>query len=611
MGKHTFGPRSILIVVLSMLLTVALAACGDSPTATSAPKPTAPAATTAAATTAAATTVAATTVATTAAATTVAATTAAPTTVAATTAATTAAGLPAPAGLKEIVLGKEIEDLYAKQYASLGITKYDLTVYATDETKEKTAELAALNATGSGYTFAGPAGQTKPFLYNGSLLGFYTKSGSDDLFFSASDAASAIQNLKDGGVSDATIQKIADQLKGKQSTVALVSGKDLVKPLGAAYAQAGSGATPAATSAPLVNGITQVEVSPEVAALFTKSLAGGANANVQVYVSDVDADKLAADVDANVVGTGYKFAAPGQNKPFSVSGTVVGYYTKSGSPDIVFALTPVTADFEKSLPSSGAAPAGLQKFVDAVKGKKNLLTVFSGTNLVQNIFAAVSGGTTTAAATTAAGASSGAGAKATIPSDLTLTGDAVLTLLDKLTTSSNNYKSVKLNMKGKTITAGQSTDLTLSAVVIKPDKVSFDISAAGQKIGFVLIGTDTYLNVGGAWQKVTDEATKAQFAQTLTSINQSTIDKNELKKYAGSTVTVLPDEKVGGVDVGVLEFDTTNAQDPTIKQLGKVTYKFDSQFRVVESIIKSPQAEFDILLTDYDSPSNKIDAPIP
>lgn len=90
--------KKLSLALVILVITSALAACGDTATSTTAPATTA-AATTAAATTAAATTVAATTAAaTTAAATTAAATTAATTTSATTAAATTAAATTAATG---------------------------------------------------------------------------------------------------------------------------------------------------------------------------------------------------------------------------------------------------------------------------------------------------------------------------------------------------------------------------------------------------------------------------------------------------------------------------------------------------------------------------------
>jgi hypothetical protein len=109
---------------------------------------------------------------------------------------------------------------------------------------------------------------------------------------------------------------------------------------------------------------------------------------VKLFTSDDDSTKVGDTTDSALTGQGYVFSIPGLAKPLSQNGGTVGLYSKAGSSDILFTTVPIpdnAADVSKNIP--GIDQAAAQKFADQIKGKKTLLIVMTGPDLLQALLA--------------------------------------------------------------------------------------------------------------------------------------------------------------------------------------------------------------------------------
>lgn len=225
-------------------------------------------------------------------------------------------------------------------------------------------------------------------------------------------------------------------------------------------------------------------------------------------------------------------------------------------------------------------------------------TTAPATTAVPTTAKATTAPATTAAATTAASA----GNKVTVPTDGTFPGD--LAVLQKVLNASNDFKSVKMVLTSS-IAAGPSG----TVIVVKPDNVSVDLTTSGQRQGVISLGKDVYISQDGkTWTKT--DASGFNAVQLIASLNQGSLD--QIKRLAGSTFTVKPDEKLDGKDVGVLELDTATSTGPDAAQLqgGKLIYKYSKQdFHLQQVLVKTSLVDLDTHYVDYDSPNNKVEAP--
>ncbi len=189
---------------------------------------------------------------------------------------------------------------------------------------------------------------------------------------------------------------------------------------GAATTGATVNGIPDATVLPAIPGTTEVKVDSTIQTEVAKQL-GVPTLAVKLLTSDDDVTKLGNATDAALTATGYAFGIPGLAKPLSQNGGTVGLYSKAGSSDILFTAVPIpdnTVDVGKSIPGIDAASA--QKFADQIKGKKTLLIVMTGPNLLQALVQLGQSGTGTITGTP--GAVTGATptvASATLPSGTT------------------------------------------------------------------------------------------------------------------------------------------------------------------------------------------------
>jgi hypothetical protein len=141
-----------------------------------------------------------------------------------------------------------------------------------------------------------------------------------------------------------------------------------------------------------VTGASEVSIDPAFATALKNTVNNprGVDIGIKVYASDSDSATLAANTDAAFVAAGYTYvdaAGAGVTKlsipTGSTSGT--GFYTKSGTPDVIATIGSVE-DMTKN-PPSGVDTALYQRFVDQVKNKKSGLFIISAKGVVAGIVA--------------------------------------------------------------------------------------------------------------------------------------------------------------------------------------------------------------------------------
>lgn len=404
---HKHFKRGYLLILLSLTITLVLAACGDTPTAT--PAATTKAATTAAATTAAPTTAAATTAAPTTAAPTTAATTAAATTAAATTrAATASTGLTftpftSQTGNFTIMMpGKATESVTPTDVAGYKLSLYQYTVQLDNVD-------AVYYATYIDY----PAGiKLDPaVVVKGSLDG---QVGKDGTLLSSKDVTLGQLNGKEAEIlrsgvyfkvrifytSNRLYQLIVGYPSGKQDTASIdtfLKSFQLITP-------------PVATTAADNFSTTEIAFDPAIVAGFTKLLSGTPDLLVKLFVSETTAPELSQALDKYIIASGYQFALPNETKPLkSPNGTAyASFYTKAGLGDVLIGVMAISdnptqlAANLKDLNLPGYDQADQAKLAAQLKGHKSLSFSVVGTGIGKTLFAANSAATPTAAPATSA-----------------------------------------------------------------------------------------------------------------------------------------------------------------------------------------------------------------
>jgi hypothetical protein len=285
---------------------------------------------------------------------------------------------------------------------------------SSDDIAKTTADAQAL-VTGSGYTCT-PLGPGSASLV---LVGC-TASGKLDVFYSISPITdSTISNMSGLTPDDLTKFKAATQ--GKKSIVQLAKGTDLVKTLSAlaggsnsttttaattdtttaaaATTTADASATTTAAAAGTGGGAadwTQVDLSDALQTLVKKQLPTVADVNAAIFVSSDELAKTVTDAQALLTQLSYTC-----NTLVSTQQSSTVTCSASGKLDIVYNI----AVLDDTVVGSFSAAAGFSaddvaKFKAAAQGKKSLVQLVKGTDLVKTLMAMSAGaGATTTAAT--------------------------------------------------------------------------------------------------------------------------------------------------------------------------------------------------------------------
>ena len=333
-----------------------------------------------------------------------------------TSGASTGATAPTIPGTTEIVINPAIQGPLQSGFATAapGVNDLSIKIYSSDDDPDTLVTKTDTAFTGAGYTFGIP-GASKSVKSGNSNLAYYAKAGSPDAFLIIGDPNKDLV----AGLDAKTLQLIAPELGTKKSAVFLVTGTGLIKALGAAGASgtattaasattsavaattAASATTTAAAgtgdtgSALTVKGTTEVTLSTLVAnglkTGFQGSAPGVNDISFQLFGSDDDVDTLVTNADTAFTGGGYAFAIPGATKPIKQGDANVGFYSKSGSPDLFL----IVGDPNKGLGVAGLDASNLQLIAPELKNKKSVMILVTGTGLIKALQSAGSGSTST------------------------------------------------------------------------------------------------------------------------------------------------------------------------------------------------------------------------
>lgn len=186
--------------------------------------------------------------------------TVAPTTAAATastTASSTTTGdVPTISGTNEVKVDSSISAEVAKQ---LGVPTLAVRLYTSDDDTAVVGDHTDAALTAKGYSFGIP-NQTKPISQDNGTVGLYSRSGSDDILFTAVPIpANADVSGSIPGIDAASAQKFTDQVKGKKTLLVVMTGPSLLQALvalgqGSGAQTAAAGTVTVAASTPTVAG---------------------------------------------------------------------------------------------------------------------------------------------------------------------------------------------------------------------------------------------------------------------------------------------------------------------------------------------------------------------
>ncbi|NWJ98498.1 MAG: hypothetical protein HXX20_22335, partial [Chloroflexi bacterium] len=237
-----------------------------------------------------------------------------------------------------------------------------------------------------------------------------------------------------------------------------------------------------------IAGATEIKPSATFGIMLGKLIPGQTNPNVQFYASDDESDKLANNADSAFVEAGYKFGLPGQNKPLKHEHTIVGFYTKSGSPDLLIAAATVqddTSDITKALRVPGMTAEEISRLTEEVKNKRSLMVIIAAPKLLESTLIAAMGNTTPTPDSNSSGPEIGekdvpvyAGSKRIIPASGLVDGVTSLYY-----TSNDNYEKMVVWAKKAFIEKGW----TEVSIFESESKVVTAIT--GKKNGYSLLGT--------------------------------------------------------------------------------------------------------------------------
>lgn len=170
--------------------------------------------------------------------------TVAPTTVAATASGTPTVDIPAITGTTEVQVDSSISAEVAKQ---LGVPTLAVRLYTSDDDGAVVGDHADAALTAKGYSFGIP-NQTKPISQDNGTVGLYSRSGSDDILFTAVPIpANADVSGSIPGIDAASAQKFTDQVKGKKTLLVVMTGPSLLQALVALGQSSGAQTASAAT----------------------------------------------------------------------------------------------------------------------------------------------------------------------------------------------------------------------------------------------------------------------------------------------------------------------------------------------------------------------------
>jgi hypothetical protein len=141
------------------------------------------------------------------------------------------------------------------------------------------------------------------------------------------------------------------------------------------------------TSLSNVNGVKELAVDQEIQTVLAKDFGPDVqDFKLQIFVSDDTPANFIAALDSYATGQGYTFNVPGETKPsVTGGGSAVGFYSKTGSADIMGTASLIGEKPADSLKALGVSEPTAQKFAEQYKGKKSSMVVISAVNLSKGV----------------------------------------------------------------------------------------------------------------------------------------------------------------------------------------------------------------------------------
>jgi hypothetical protein len=289
------------------------------------------------------------------------------------------------AGATEISIDPALATILSHSVPNVKGTDLVVKIYATDNDLATLAASTdtALLATGYAYNDATKTGATKFTVSAGatSVSGFYTKNGAADIFVGLGPATD-LTNNPPPGVDTATYQKFSDQFKNKKNALVVFAATGLLADMKISNASP-SATTPGATaiaSSSAGGGAaawTQVDLSGALQTLLKKQLPSVIDVNVALFVSNDEVAKTVTDAQALLTQQGYTCTALISTPQLS---SVV--CTSAGKLDVAYNITILDDNAINSFTSAGVSADDIAKFKVAAQGKKSIVQLIKGTNLV-------------------------------------------------------------------------------------------------------------------------------------------------------------------------------------------------------------------------------------
>lgn len=253
---------------------------------------------------------------------------------------------------------------------------YDML--ASDEDPQQFAAIIHAALLDDGYTFRTP-NATEPLDNAGFLLGLYSKPGAPDIWLTVANVELTEQAAANSGMQTNSQLALDAEIKNKSSVAWFIIGEGVLKLAGIKNSTGKSNPVWAQIKAQDLARITLDKTFVDAVDNFFAASPDTAFLGIAASETpDVLLDNLQATFTAN----GYKFVGAGTPKPEFSAGYALGYYAKTGVPDLFIVVTdPEPAGI--AFKSTGVQTNGLINLDRELQGKNSVAFLVSGTGLVR------------------------------------------------------------------------------------------------------------------------------------------------------------------------------------------------------------------------------------
>jgi hypothetical protein len=140
---------------------------------------------------------------------------------------------------------------------------------------------------------------------------------------------------------------------------------------------------------PAIPGLSEIPLSPDELTGINQSMKmfpaiASLNTSLKLYGSDNDVNTAISSIDKSLTSTGYTFNGyAGQTKLTAMGGGAFGLYTKAGSPDLFLSIYDSGTALQFASSFGGTPWAGYTDYVNQLKSKKTIVTIYGGQGLSQ------------------------------------------------------------------------------------------------------------------------------------------------------------------------------------------------------------------------------------